>query len=95
MYFVLDEKTYKLLLKVKHNKTCKSDGSKQFSYLTTYGFLDSVIDQDNLYEISSKGEIAIDNYRENKYLILFNRIISVTTLLIALVTLIISIYQVF
>ena len=95
MYFVLDEKTYKLLLKIKRDKACKSDGSMQFLYLLDSNFIYSVYGNDYLYEISPRGEVALNNYRENKYLILFNKILSVVTLLIALITLIITIYQIF
>lgn len=96
MYFMLDEKCYKLLLDIKKADKFKPLGfSYQFDYLFKFDFVDHCMSDSNYYHITSKGEVALNNYCENKHLLLFNKLISVVTLLIALATLIVTLYQVF
>ena len=95
MYFVLDKKSYKLLLKIKKENGYKSDKSSEFFYLKEFQFIDFYSYDLELFHITPKGEVALNNYRENKYLLLFNKIISILTLFVALGTLVITLYQIF
>ena len=97
MCFVLEKITYNLLVKISKlsEYVCETE-SDDLDYLRKQEFL--FYDYRNNihhYRISTKGRVAIRNYCENTKLILFDKIISIVTLVVATLTLVTTFYQFF
>ena len=88
---MLDKTTYNLLLKIKNEEKCKSDGSSDFLYLKEFQFIDYYSNYFERFHITAKGNVALRNYEENEKLIFFNKCISIATIFIAMATLIVTI----
>lgn len=97
MNFMLDKITYNLLVKIsKCNEFVSDKHSDDLRYLNDYQLISHIERKEkHYYTIYPKGRVAIRNYRENLYLILFNKLVSIFTLLFALATLVITFYQFF
>ena len=97
MELLLDNKTYNLLIAIQNAEIYYCDDHDyDIRYLADYQFAFWGSNNNGPYvTISTKGRVAIRNYRENQNLIFFNKLISVFTLLIALTTLILTMYQFF